>query len=1502
MRYAKHRSRRGVLLLVILALLAMFGMVAVTFVVVASQARIAAEAHQRMDETTDPPRKLLNSALMQVLRGSTNPASAIGPHSLLEDVYAFNNAVEFSPSSVAQASTGGLIEVGTPMSLLEARRCVGGVLTVTDTSTKPNIMIGRSARIVDAIDVSSSIRLRILPFEGVSISDAVTKLGDSSTVLVNRTPFTGPGFTTEALEPGNTANRNSGVYANEDYDAADFQNMMLAAPITDFSGNLLRVIPSLHRPDLADYWNKLGTGVIENYILRPTKDVHGKFTGGNVNGTLTLGFDPIDGPWDVDNDGDGVMDSVWVDLGMPAQASPDGQLYKPLFAILCVDMDGRLNINAHGSLAQANDTYYSNPTPTTEDGQAYAGATGVTSSLLRGQGLGPAEVNLSALFSSTASFGDTTATQRTLLLTGGSGRTGRYGRDNLPGSSVVDSLCQACWFDYDYVSGYWPSSGDPSAGTSWSGYGTPPDLYGTSAMGIDVAGRPIWDTDLSGQDGENNPYEMNPMQRGERGPRDSDDEPFLPAELERILRCYDRDTLTLPPRLFELLSSAIDVRYLRHDATTDSVDTPVLGGVRDPNTGTWYTSLIEFLNSKHSIGVDRAEEMFGPDLAAGRKLNLNRPLPANDLVSRQELARHLFCLAMLVRDPAFQFPFPNDSNVTGHEDELTIKRIAQWAVNVVDFIDADEIMTPFEYPEDPFDSTAVWRTGRPSGDTVMARLVWGMERPVLLLSETVAFHDRRVADTALDPETMKKRVDKKENPNSESEYPYVPADEDLDQPRKPQGSLFVELYCATEPGTKHTNMSFPIHRGPSLYDSGKLHVTKRANNTPVPVWRLAITESAKKEPTLNNIHQRLHSAPATFSLESDQGASLIAGGEPDIPIERVVSFGNKAILFGEDPPYAFYYNRNSEEIYLEPGEYLLVGPRDETILGMAEGSIDSLQKIILDPTVSITDLNGNPTLAGNAKQPKGMVAQAGPGIGISISEPLPHSTSYYPSPEGTNDKYDPVKGKPLDSQTGAPLFDEDMLETRTYEAYKYVLLQRLADPSRPYNETTNPYRTVDWMPIDLTVFNGEDEKPDEWVPQEADGTDSFDPNTPWDPDDPDWDPNQAGSASNVKFDTRERGRHASSEQNFWEQDQFSTLQPTNCEASSAFFPCTLVHSLGSLNTTFGGPSTQTGFHQGDPNNPFPWITWNDRPPTNPYELLMVPATTAARHGWEFTIASGSGPSSPYTPAGGSDQYVYNAANVGYAQLMNFFDCSNTAGDASQLHRIFDFLATPSRFAGAQHYVSSLSAPDYLQPTYREPGKINLNTIYSEKVFRGLMNGFDAGGNLWDQFCKSRRGYDSTADPADYPTEFARPFRSTSGAHLWPGTALTPDRDIESGLLRSDPDNPEKPLFAFESTSDINDTGRNPYFRYQGLMRLANLTTTRSNVYAVWITVGYFEAKPTSDTTIPGGYILGREMGAETGEINRHRAFYMIDRSVPVGFVRGEDMNVENAIMLQRYIE
>ena len=86
------------------------------------------------------------------------------------------------------------------------------------------------------------------------------------------------------------------------------------------------------------------------------------------------------GPWDVDSDGDGVPDSIWVDLGLPVRQTADGRKYKPLFAILCTDLDGRLNLNAHGCSEQLRAEYYTNGN--TQEGAAfiyYGGADGIRS-------------------------------------------------------------------------------------------------------------------------------------------------------------------------------------------------------------------------------------------------------------------------------------------------------------------------------------------------------------------------------------------------------------------------------------------------------------------------------------------------------------------------------------------------------------------------------------------------------------------------------------------------------------------------------------------------------------------------------------------------------------------------------------------------------------------------------------------------------------------------------------------------------------------------------------------------------------------------------------------------------------------------------------------------------------------------------------------------------------------------------------------------------------------
>ena len=83
----------------------------------------------------------------------------------------------------------------------------------------------------------------------------------------------------------------------------------------------------------------------------------------------------------------------------------------------------------------------------------------------------------------------------------------------------------------------------------------------------------------------------------------------------------------------------------------------------------------------------------------------------------------------------------------------------------------------------------------------------------------------------------------------------------------------------------------------------------------------------------------------------------------------------------------------------------------------------------------------------------------------------------------------------------------------------------------------------------------------------------------------------------------------------------------------------------------------------------------------------------------------------------------------------------------------------------------------------------------------------------------------------------------------------------------------------------------------------NLVTGRSNVFGIWVTMGYFEVAATPPSSVnPAGYQLGQEVGADRGDIRRHRAFYMIDRSIPAAFEPGENHNVDKTIILRRIID
>ncbi len=158
------------------------------------------------------------------------------------------------------------------------------------------------------------------------------------------------------------------IHMDEDYDACDLENWFLAIQSAD--GQV--IIPSFHRPGIlrADPSDP-------NYPINPKTDIPIPLSPNNANdwrntsadsaarflrpravdGHNALAFpdllpDPATGTitCDVDNDGDGITDSVWLDLGYPTTTDAKGMAFKPLFAFLIIGLNGRLPLNTAGNL------------------------------------------------------------------------------------------------------------------------------------------------------------------------------------------------------------------------------------------------------------------------------------------------------------------------------------------------------------------------------------------------------------------------------------------------------------------------------------------------------------------------------------------------------------------------------------------------------------------------------------------------------------------------------------------------------------------------------------------------------------------------------------------------------------------------------------------------------------------------------------------------------------------------------------------------------------------------------------------------------------------------------------------------------------------------------------------------------------------------------------------------------------------------------------------------
>ncbi|MDR0871275.1 MAG: hypothetical protein LBN39_10845, partial [Planctomycetaceae bacterium] len=370
------------------------------------------------------------------------------------------------------------------------------------------------------------------------------------------------------------------------------------------------------------------------------------------------------------------------------------------------------------------------------------------------------------------------------------------------------------------------------------------------------------------------------------------------------------------------------------------------------------------------------------------------------------------------------------------------------------------------------------------------------------------------------------------------------------------------------------------------------------------------------------------------------------------------------------------------------------------------------------------------------------------------------------------------------------------------------------------------------------------------------------------------------------------------------KDQFGTALTS--AADNEFNKITLGYLNEGLTATATVPAElNAAIYKGIPDEKaFMHFPWYDAPLNNSFELMLIPTCSPGRFGVEFVDSEETDWVNQATSLGGQ-KAKFRDPKSGVGMYFNYF---NNSTASLHLAELFEYIRVPSKFAGSVKWTKDTSG-NLLQPYYalQEPGKINLNTA-TAAAWAALQGTIPTNFPTYEELRKKRENAAGLAD-TDMPSEFASPFRSSGAANLVPADALV-RQGTDTGLFGSKADGTTTVPFIKPAGNDKD----NMFASLQNVLQLGDLTTTRSNVFAVWVTIGYFKAEeiasptPQQQAIYPPDkegkrYVLGAERGTDgTSAVQRNRAFYLIDRSIPVGFRRGEKLNSQNVIVSKTVLE
>lgn len=1392
-QYTRQRlPRRGIILLVVIALLTLFAVVGISFVLYSQQRTDAARAlRESQQQTIDQrpntrPEDLLNEFAAHFLFGQPENAegiySALRGHDLARNMYGYNSAT---------------------------------------TNTIPYNGVGR-------------LHHTSTPF-------LIQNQNIDEYYLVNYTYFKNDNILHDPERFGwRQGNNPPGAFVggfNAPYTYPDLNNMYLAVVVNDPptpqvpNPPLKVILPSFHRP-----WT--GFGALDpynkNWYINDPNSKHLKYMVLRPRPAEHLGFPaPTDAGGDVRNlPGPGPNDSIWLDLNSAVKTLPDGRKYKPLFAPLIIDLDNRLNLNVAGNLRGLI------PQPAGPGVPIHAS----------NQGWGPWEVNLRHLNLNPANgqYDPAGLAEWPALFSGNSQLNppvpGRYGTPdangrllnptpninfaNLQSPNLTGQLPGSIGFgplfnlprvhsqvDFDSVSEtagatptppmQLPTPGGPSYFPTFQlGYGNGYMPYANPLDYQNVYSSPIYEL-------ASHPAMFNYFQPGRRVIQSP------PPSLQQSVyqdRVFDVSTNLAPLMLLadnapvtdvkassdlgKLLPNNLRLASLRRMVTTLSFDldtpgitpwiwdraqTPYQMAAYDPATpNTWTPSggAMSYPQPVQNLPVPPSGSEFGPDwranaLAQGfSRLDLSsyfdtntstyRPLPDYPpgyigtnvgpttpfgiaQAARQQVATNVFMRLVKLTgayDISLQSAMGQPAPPAPTQQEFDALRwLAQLAVNMVDYIDSDDVMTPFNWINVPAASQQ-FRDAVAANSFALDQLgkgwVFGTELPRVVLNEAYA----EIANDSSDATGVNffnvnfwfelHNIFTNNSPGQNNSYPD-PGTVKLQAPAADGNHAIYQVVVAP----KGTNASYLRQNGNVFGDV----------NVPTP---------------LTNYN----------SIQIDK--LVVADYVPD-PAQIIVP-------------------TLTERTEIAPMARYMLGPKDN-FPNLAAPMIPSATLRVLNQTD--TTLH---TRSGMSYQ----LARA----------------------------------------------NVDLLNLPTHT----VLLRRLACPNLPpqtdFNQIAtlgyfNPYITVDYLESLSTI----------------DGVQTF---------------NTAANVGMVGMTARlSKGRL---------QPFAGRLQQWKDQVPATPLDLQPQH-------TFLLPN-EPRFNSYGQANGVDWLVHLDRQLINPMELLHVSGFKPHELTQQFM------PGVWDTPMGQQPQWVSavppttppSVNQLPFGHRAPWFD------PARRLYRFLEFVETQNRMAG-------------MTSGGRIPGKININTVWDPQILMALCdpqpsNNFLPADIFNPQFpAQPNMRYDpntlfgslirqrspglsdwtlsGTNQPKPTITANDRPFWSLAHGFGPQQPQFPTGLGIESTLLRSfDGQSGLRRLFELPDVvpnatmPGPRDALYHPYVKDELLTKVYNNLTTRSNVFAMWLTVGFFQV--FDDTVFPNK--LGPELGLAQGQNVRHHMFAIIDRS------------------------